>query len=129
MTDNATIKLQSNSVSASAFGAARAGDVFHLHIHGLEYPVELRANPPRVRLLEDAHIGHILCELVDPWPDAPEYWPPWSAPGFVAVPVSTSSSPASVPALPVRAPGSPPAKPPPRKRAAKAAKPPTPTTP
>jgi hypothetical protein len=112
-----TIKLQSNA-NASAFGSARTGDVFHLLIHELRYPLELRANPPRVRLLEDAHVGHTLCELVDPWPDAPEYWPPWSAPGFAPVPVKASSAPASVPALPV--------KPPPRKRAAKAAKTPTP---
>ena len=117
-----TIKLYPGGWD-NALRAAKAGTIFHLSVHELKYPPEIRANPPRVRVLGMADGGqHILCELVDPWPDAPEYWPPWSAPGFVAVPVKASSSPASVPALPVRAPP----RPPPRKRAAKAAKPPTP---
>jgi hypothetical protein len=116
-----TIKLQSNSMSARAFAEAKTGDVFHLLIHELRYPPEIRANPPRVRLLEDAHVGHTLCELVDPWPDAPEYWPPWSAPGDVLVARALGTAAAS--AAPAAA--APPAKPPPRKRA-KAPKAPTP---
>ncbi|HET8957347.1 MAG TPA: hypothetical protein VFM95_02705 [Microcella sp.] len=59
-----------------AFAAARKGSVWTLTVHGLEWPVELRRNPPRVRLLEDGKRGRVRCELLDPWPDAPRYWPP-----------------------------------------------------
>lgn len=76
-----TIKIRPSGWD-SAFKRAKAGAVFHLFIHGLKYPPEVRANPPRVRLLEDGQDGgrHTECELLDEWPDAPEYWPPESAP-------------------------------------------------
>jgi hypothetical protein len=61
---------------------AKKGAVYALNLHGLEYPPELRQNPPRVRLLEDFHGGHTRCELLDPWPNAPRYWPPASEPGL-----------------------------------------------
>ena len=117
-----TIKIQSNGLCGNAFGGAKTGAIFSLYIHGLQYAPELRDKPPRVRLLEDAHMGHTLCELVDPWPDAPEYWPPWSAPGFVLVAKATATTAtacaatAPLPLVPAPAP----ATPPPRKRAAKA---------
>jgi hypothetical protein len=111
-----TIKHRSQGNPDGNWHKATAGDIWHLCIHGLEYPLEIRANPPRVRLLEDAVPGGFTnCELLDPWPDAPEYWPPSSAPGAVA--------PGPAPLQPG---ASPPVKPPPRKRAAKAAKTPTP---
>jgi hypothetical protein len=73
-----TIKVRA---STDAFKSAKAGDVFTLFIHGLQYPPELRAKPPRVRLLEDAIVGaHTDCELLDTWLEAPEYWPADSAP-------------------------------------------------
>lgn len=75
-----TIKLFYQGTHHPTFCRARAGEVWRLFIHGLAYPPELRANPPRVRLLEDSHPGHVLAELLDPWPEAPEYWPPESAP-------------------------------------------------
>ena len=61
---------------------AKEGDVFYLFIHGLKYAPELRGpKPPRIRLLENPRVGlHTDCELLDEWPDAPEYWPPESAP-------------------------------------------------
>lgn len=65
----------------ASFRCAKAGAVFQLCIHELRYPAELRANAPRVRLLEHGRLGWVLCELLDPWPDAPEYWPPEWAPG------------------------------------------------
>lgn len=117
-----TIKLQPGGWD-NALRSAKPGAIFHLSVHELKYPAEIRANPPRVRVLGMADGGsHVLCELVDPWPDAPEYWPPWSAPGDKLVARALGSASASPPA-PVPAP---PAKPPPRKRAAKAAKPPAP---
>lgn len=75
-----TIRLFYQGMPHVAFTSAQEGSVWRLLIHGLEYPPELRANPPRVRLREDAHHGHVLAELLDPWPDAPEYWPPATAP-------------------------------------------------
>jgi hypothetical protein len=125
-----TIKIQSNGLCGNAFGGAKTGAVFSLYIHGLQYPPELRDSPPRVRLLEDAHMGHTLCELVDPWPDAPEYWPPWSAPGFVAptakaakatAPTACAAAATTTP-LPL-APAPAPAAPLPRKRTKKTATP------
>lgn len=64
-----------------AFRTAKAGAVFRLFLHELHWPEELRANPPRFRLLEPGRFGWVLCELVDPWPDCPEYFPPEWAPG------------------------------------------------
>lgn len=62
------------------FHAAKAGDVFHIFLHGCKYG-DLRNKPPRVRLLEDGAPGVLTrCELLDEWPDAPEYWPPSAAP-------------------------------------------------
>ena len=60
------------------WAVAKKGDVWHLFIHGAQYPSALRSAPPRVRLLEDSRGGlhPTRCELVDPWPDAPERWPP-----------------------------------------------------
>lgn len=81
-----TIKLFRQGPPHEAFMVAREGDVWRLLIHGLKYPLELRAAPPRVRLLEDSHRGHVLAELLDPWPNAPEYWPPESAPGAAPTP-------------------------------------------
>lgn len=74
------IKLHMQGFPHQAFCEARKGDVWILFIHGLNYPPERRANPPRVRLLEDAKLGHTEAELLDEWPEAPEYWPPESAP-------------------------------------------------
>lgn len=88
-----TIKIQSSGFSAT-FSAAKQGDVFVLFIHGCQYPPELRENPPRVRLLEDAHVGHTECELIDTWLDAPDYWPPWSAPGAAPPAAATTTAPA-----------------------------------
>ncbi len=63
---------------------SKAGAVFYLTIHGLKYPAELRNNPPRVRLLEPGERGApSRCELLDEWPDAPEYWPESSKPAEV----------------------------------------------
>lgn len=64
-----------------AFPHAKAGDVFHLFLHELRWPAQLRSAPPRVRLLEDGHPGFVRCELLDPWPDAPSHYPPEWAPG------------------------------------------------
>lgn len=73
-----TIKVRA---STDAFKSAKAGDVFTLFIHGLQYPAELRARPPRLRLLEDATVGaHTDCELLDTWLEAPSHWPPESSP-------------------------------------------------
>lgn len=63
------------------FIKAKKGAVFTLTMHELSWPHELRANEPRVRLLEDGRLGWVLCELLDPFPDAPQYWPPHWAPG------------------------------------------------
>lgn len=78
----------------SAFRNAKVGDEFRLLIHELKYPIEVRANPPRIRILEAGAVGHIPCELVDPWPDAPEYWPPETAPGAPAPALTTTRVPA-----------------------------------
>ena len=66
----------------TAFKLAEPGAVFHLVIHELKYPPEIRANPPRVRLLERYRRGPVRCELLDDWPDAPDFWPPEWAPGY-----------------------------------------------
>ena len=56
---------------------AKTGDIWHLFIHGTQYPPALRSAPPRVRLLEDSRGGlnPTRCELLDAWPDAPPEWP------------------------------------------------------
>lgn len=77
-----------------AFGDARKGDVWTLVIHELKYPLEVRQKPPRIRLLEDSHVGFVRCELLDPWPGAPEYWPPETAPGAKPPVLSTTPVPA-----------------------------------
>lgn len=64
-----------------AFQKSKPGAVFTLVMHELRFPLELRQKPPRIRLLEHGRLGWVLCELIDPYPDAPEYWPPEWAPG------------------------------------------------
>lgn len=64
----------------ASFIKAKKGAVFTLCIHEFRYG-DARAREPRVRLLEDGRLGWVLCELIDPWPDAPEYFPPEWAPG------------------------------------------------
>lgn len=66
-----------------AFQNAKKGAVFHLLIHGLKWPAWLRDASPRVQLLEDGkgRCAPVKCEILDPWPNAPEYWPPEWAPG------------------------------------------------
>jgi hypothetical protein len=58
----------------AAFGAAKKGDVFHVELNTLNWSAELRNNPPRIRLLEDAKGSNhpVKCEILDPWPGAPE---------------------------------------------------------
>ena len=76
-----TIMIARQGYPHQSWDEARKGDVWHVFLHGLKYSPELRQNPPRVRLLEDVGGGlHTKCELIDEWPDAPEYWPPESAP-------------------------------------------------
>jgi hypothetical protein len=59
-----------------AFKAAKAGYVSRLLIHGVQYSPELRNNPPRIKLLLDNVVGQFMpCELLDDWPEAPEFWP------------------------------------------------------
>jgi hypothetical protein len=70
-----TIKVFNMGVPHYAFRDAKAGDEFILHVHGLDFSKELRANPPRVRLLENSHHGYVECELLTEWPDAPKVWP------------------------------------------------------
>lgn len=118
-----TIKVRPSGWDQS-FRGAKAGAVFYLDVNGLQYSPELRQNPPRFRLLEDGQDGglHTECELLDPWPDAPEYWPPWSAPGDTLVARALAAAAASPPAKPQPAKPSPPAppakpaKPPPRRQ-------------
>lgn len=75
-----TIKLRPSGFDQT-FKSAKEGDVFQLFVHGCKWPAEVRQKSPRVRLLEDAQLaGHTNCELLDEWPDSPEYWPPESAP-------------------------------------------------
>lgn len=70
---------------------AEKGDVFFVELSGLRWPVELRQNPPRVRVLETPRHGEpsVLCELLDPWPDAPAYYPPEWAPGAPPAPIGS----------------------------------------
>lgn len=77
-----TIRIHPNP-SEYAFINGKKGDVVFICLHGLEWPAELRAKPPRVRLLEDGRRrpGPVLCEILDPWPNAPDYWPPEWKPG------------------------------------------------
>ncbi len=72
------------------FQHAKKGDVFFVVLDGLRWPLELRRNPPRVRLLEDGkrRSAPVLCEILDPWPGAPDYYPPEWKPGAV-VPVGS----------------------------------------
>jgi hypothetical protein len=69
------------AVFERTFVLAQKGEVRTLTIHGLEWPLALRQNPPRIRLLEDGKRRHVRRELLDPWPDAPRYFPPASEPG------------------------------------------------
>ncbi len=66
-----------------AFPNAKKGEEFFVLLDGLRWPLELRQQPPRVRLLEDGKRRPlpVLCELLDPWPDAPDYYPPEWKPG------------------------------------------------
>lgn len=68
------------------FQYAKKGDVFFIELDGLRWPLEVRQNPPRVRLLEDGkrRPAPVLCELLDPWPNAPDYYPPEWKPGAKA---------------------------------------------
>jgi hypothetical protein len=65
------------------FMRSKKGAVFHVELHGCDWPPELRAKPPRVRLLEDAkgRPAPVLCEILDPWPGAPRYYPKEWEPG------------------------------------------------
>lgn len=84
-----TIKHRSQGGPDGNWQKAKAGDVWILTIHGCKYTPELRSNSPRVRLLEDARPGRFTeVELIDPWPDAPEYWPPESAPAPTRAPAA-----------------------------------------
>lgn len=94
-----TIKLWYQGFPHETFAHADEGSVWRLFVHGLQYPPERRTGlGPRVRLLEHSHPGHVLAELLDPWPDAPEYWPPESAERAPASP-----PPAPKPSSPKRA--------------------------
>jgi hypothetical protein len=65
-----------------SFQRAKKGSVWHLELHGLRWPLEVRQNPPRIRLLEDAKLASpVRAEVLDPWPNAPEFYPPEWAPG------------------------------------------------
>ncbi len=70
--------LVSQRSRGDAWQGTKKGDVWHLFIHGAQYPSALRSAPPRVRLLEDCKGGlnPTRCELLDPWPGAPGEWPP-----------------------------------------------------
>ncbi len=74
-----------------AFMRGRKGDVFFILLDGLRWPLEVRQKPPRVRLLEDGkgRCRPILCELLDPWPGAPAYYPPEWAPGAGPAPMGS----------------------------------------
>lgn len=66
----------------NTFARAKAGEEFVLEPDGLRWPLELRQKPPRVRVLEDGNgRDPVLCELLDPWPNAPAYYPPEWTPG------------------------------------------------
>jgi hypothetical protein len=71
------------SIPQESHHRSKKGDVRIIELHGCSWPAELRAKPPRVRLLEDARgpFEATLCEILDPWPGAPEYWPPEWQPG------------------------------------------------
>lgn len=77
-----TIRVHCNP-SEETFMNAKRGDVFYVVLHGLAWPAELRAKPPRIRLMEDGkrRPGPVMCEVLDPWPGAPDYWPPEWKPG------------------------------------------------
>jgi hypothetical protein len=65
----------------------KKGDVLRLHLHELKYSAELRAKPPRIRLLETPRHGRLcLCEILDPWPNAPSHWPERLPPGVSSNP-------------------------------------------
>lgn len=74
-----------------SFQTAKKGDVFFVVLDGLRWPLELRQKPPRVRLLEDGkrRSSPVLCELLDPWPNAPDYYPPEWKPGAGPAPVGS----------------------------------------
>lgn len=77
-----TIRVHPIHTSYS-FQNAKKGEVFTIELDGLRWPLELRQRPPRVRLLEDGKrcSAPVLCEILDPWPNAPSYYPPEWAPG------------------------------------------------
>ncbi len=64
------------------FERARAGDEFVVFLHGLGWPPELRASPPRIRLLENSRGkgAFTLCEIIGDWPGAPTHWPQYRDP-------------------------------------------------
>lgn len=82
------------------FQCAKKGAVFHIVLDGLRWPLELRQKPPRVRLLEDGkrRPAPVVCEIIDPWPDAPAYYPPEWAPGAGPAPRGSLYEQCPVPA-------------------------------
>lgn len=87
---NPTIHIHPAPWSRS-FQQAKKGDVFFVELDGLRWPLELRQRPPRVRLLEDGkgRPAAVLCELLDPWPNAPAHYPPEWAPGAGQAPIGS----------------------------------------
>lgn len=79
---NPTIRVHPAPLELT-FQYSKKGQIVFIVLHGLEWPAELRAKPPRVRLLEDGkcRAAPVLCEILDPWPGAPDYWPPEWKPG------------------------------------------------
>lgn len=76
MTRPQTISLRWQGFPHELFMTAKAGSVWHLFVHGVEYPPHIREKPPRVRLLEDVQEhAETQAELIDPWPGAPATWP------------------------------------------------------
>lgn len=82
-----TILVHPN-VTEYTFIAGKKGHECVVTLHGVEWPPELRANPPRLRLLEDCRgAGEAtLCEVLGDWPGAPDYWPPEWKPGTTPSP-------------------------------------------
>jgi hypothetical protein len=74
-----------------SFQYAKKGDIFFVELDGLRWPLELRQKPPRVRLLEDGkrRPSPVVCEILDPWPNAPDYYPPEWKPGAGPAPVGS----------------------------------------
>lgn len=76
---------------SQTFQHAKKGDVFFVVLDGLRWPLELRLKPPRVRLMEDGKrkSAPVLCEILDPWPNAPDYYPPEWKPGAGPAPLGS----------------------------------------